>query len=389
MCPQLVPSRDAPTILEPPVVPVDAAVSLTSPLCKETDICEVDSEGNQSILQPLKESQTIGSDISDVSSHPSPDVEEVEEAIASLSSPIGQPGLKPENPETLTGLPAKSPCGEQGRRRSSHPWKGFSLKKQLSRVDQKFKHTFSAASQPTNAPCSTSHSKEKRSSVFYYSSSDMPCTSFVVSPIETESPPPEPSEENECKEVGTPDCTESQPQNEFTVCGTMGSNDDIQEQEHGEEHARQESTCAQVSLNPAVESKSENSETGEYISHAEPASPMQDDGKEIEESVISKKVNRPVDLPLFDTDGKPLRPPRRESKKKSLDKREGRLLSVPNIKCSRPDHLLRDLRSKEDASSNQPSFGNLMRRLSKCAFSCFHCYTCPFCSLALKQAEST
>lgn len=381
MFPQLISSRDTSKILEPPVVPVDAAISLTSSLCKETDISEVETEGSQNALQPLKESHTIGSDISNVSSQPSPDVEEVEEAIASLSSPIGQPGLKLENPETLAEPPARSPCSDQGRRRSSHPWKGFSLKKQLSRVDQKFKHTFSAASQSSNAPCSTSHNKDKRSSVFYYSSSDMPCTPFVVTPIEIESPPPEPSDENGCKEVGMPDCTKAQPQNDFTVCGTMGSNVDAQDPEHGEELAEQESMCSQVSLNPAVDSRSGNPETDEYTSHTEPPSPMQDDAKEFEESVVTKKVSRPVDLPLFDTDGKPLRPPRRESKKKSVEKRDGRLLSVPNIKCSRPDHLLHDLRGKEDASLNQPSFGNLMRRLSKCAFSRFHCYTYQFCSL--------
>lgn len=378
MCPQLV-SRETSKILEPPVVPVDAAISLTTSLCKEMDISEVEAEGNQNALQPLKESHTIGSDISNVSSQPSPDVHEVEEAF--LSSPVEQPGLKPENPETLAELPAKSPCSDQGRRRSSHPWKGFSLKKQLSRVDQKFKHTFSAASQSSNAPCSTGHNKDKRSSVFYYSSSDMPCTPFVVTPIEIESPPPEPSEENECVEVATPAYTEAQPENDFTVCGTVGNNVSTQEQDHREEVAGQESTCLQVSLSPAVEGRSGNPETDEYPSHTEPPSPLQDDAKEIEETVITKKVSRPVDLPLFDTDGKPLRPPRRESKKKSLEKREGRLLSVPNIKCSRPEHLLHDLRGKEDASSNQPSFGGLMRRLSKCAFSRFHCYTYLFCSL--------
>lgn len=381
MCPQLVSFRDTSKVLEPPVVPVDATTSLTNSLCKEMDISEVETEGNQNSLQPLKESHTIGSDISNVSSQPSPDVEEGEEAITSLSSPVGQPGLKPENSETLAELPAKSSCSDQGRRRSSHPWKGFSLKKQLSRVDQKFKHTFSSASQSSDAPCNTSHNKDKRSSVFYYSSSDMPCTPFVVTPIEIESPPPESSEENEFKEGGTPDCTEAQPKSDFTLCGAMGSNVSIQEQEQGEELTGQESTCSQVSLNPAEESRGGNPETDECTSHTEPPSPMQEDAKEIEETTVMKKVSRPVDLPLFDTDGKPLRPPRRESKKKSVEKRESRLLSVPNIKYGRPDHLLHDLRGKEDTSSNQPSFGNLMRRLSKCAFSRFHCYTYLFCSL--------
>ncbi|XP_023722392.2 syntaxin-binding protein 5 isoform X2 [Cryptotermes secundus] len=362
---QFVSSRDAPKILEPPVVPVDAAIPLTSPFCKVMDNSEVDSEGSQTTLQPMKESCTIGSDISNVSSHPSPDVEEAEETIVAPSSPLRQPEFKPEYSEAVVELPAKSPCSEQERRRSSHSWKGFSLKKQLSRVDQKFKHTFSGAPQPTYAPCSTSHSKDKRSSVFYCSSSDMPFTHSVVNPIEIESPLPEPSEESESKGAFTPDCTQTEPQGDFALCGTIASSVDIKEQECTDELAGQESTTSQVLLSPVEDSRNGNPETDEAVSHTEPTSPMQEEAKEICEAVIIKKVNRPIDLPLFDTDGKPVRPQRRESKKKSMDKREGRLLSVPNIKYSRSDHWLRDLRSKEDASSNQPSFGNLMRRLNK------------------------
>lgn len=360
----MVSSRDAPKILEPSVVPVDATIPLTSPFCKVTDVSDVDSEGSQSTLQPLKQSHTIGSDISNVSSHPSPDVEEVEEAIIALSSPVGQPGLELENPETLVELPAKSPCSAQARRRSSHSWKGFSLKKQLSRVDQKFKHTFSAASQPTNAPCNTSQSKDKRSSVFYYSSSDMPCTPSVVNPTEMESPPPEPSEGSESKDICTPGCTQTESPSDFTVCDATGSNVNTEVQECTDGIAGQENTCSQVLLNPMEDSRNGNADD---TSHTEPTTPMQDETKEIDETVITKKVNRPIDLPLFDTDGKPVRPPRRESKQKCFEKRDGRLLSVPNIKFNRADHCLRDLRNKEDSSSNQPSFGNLMRRLSKCA----------------------
>jgi hypothetical protein len=345
------------------MVPLDAAIPLTSPFCKVTDISEVDSERSHSTLQPLKQSHTIGSDISNVSSHPSPDVEEVEEAIIALSSPVGQPELKLENPETFVELPAKSPCSEQARRRSSHPWKGFSLKKRLSRVDQKLKHTFSAASQHTDAPYSTSQSKEKRSSVFYYSSSDMPCTPSIVHPTETESPT-EPPEGSKSKDICTPDCSQTEPHSDFTVCGATGSDANTQEQECTGGIPSQEYTCSQVLLSPTEDSRNDNTDD---TSDIEPTTPMQDETEEFGESVITKKFNRPVDLPLFDTDGKPVRPPRRELKKKCVEKRDGRLLSVPNIKFNRADHCLRDLRNKEDSSSNQPSFGNLMRRLSKCA----------------------
>lgn len=388
MCPQLVSSRDAPTNLELPVVPVDAAIPLTSPFCKVMDNSEVNSEGGQTTLQPMKESHTVGSDISDVSSHPSPDVEEVEETVVALASPLGQPELKPESLEAVVEVSAKSPCSEQGRRRSSHTWKGFSLKKQLSRVDQKFKHTFSTAPQQTYAPGSISHTKDKRSSVFYYSSADMPCTHPVVNPIESESPLAEPAEENASTSVCTPDGTQTQPQSDFTLCGTTRSNVDTKEQQSTDELAEQENANSQVLLSPVEDSTSGNPGTGESVSHTEPSSPMEEEAKEICETVTMKKVTRPVDLPLFDVDGKPVRPQRRESKKKSMDKREGRLLSVPNIKYSRSDHWLHDLRSKEDASSNQPSFGNLMRRLSKCAHNGFHCYTFLFCSLLLYEPQA-
>jgi hypothetical protein len=316
-----------------------------------------------------------------VSSHPSPDVEEAEETDIALASPLGQPESKPENLEAVVELPAKSPCGEQGRRRSSHSWKGFSLKKQLSRVDQKFKHTFSTVPQPTYAPCSTGHAKDKRSSIFYYSSADIPFTHAVVNPTEIESPLPEPSEESECKGVCAADSAQTQPQSDLTVCGATESRVDTTEEQSADELAAREGTTSQVLFSPVENSTSGNPETNVSVSHTEPSSPLEEETKEICETVVMKKVTRPVDLPLFDMDGKPVRPQRRESKKKSVDKREGRLLSVPNIKYSRSDHWLHDLRGKEDVSSNQPSFGNLMRRLSKCAYIGFHCYTYLFSSL--------
>lgn len=88
---------------------------------------------------------------------------------------------------------------------------------------------------------------------------------------------------------------------------------------------------------------------------------------------ISKKANRPDNLELVDEDGYPVRPPRRV-KKKACEKRDQRLLSVPNIKLQKPDlQLLRDLRCKGEASTqaaNQSSFaGSLMRRFSKSSLS--------------------
>lgn len=78
-------------------------------------------------------------------------------------------------------------------------------------------------------------------------------------------------------------------------------------------------------------------------------------------------VERPDNLELLDDDGSPVRPPR--GRKKVAEKRDQRLLSVPNIKYHKSDdrQCLKDLRDKEEVIvSPQPSFtGNLMRRLSK------------------------
>ncbi|CAG9815268.1 unnamed protein product [Phaedon cochleariae] len=73
---------------------------------------------------------------------------------------------------------------------------------------------------------------------------------------------------------------------------------------------------------------------------------------------------RPDNLDLTGEDGAPVRPPRQ--RKRRQEKRDQRLLSVPNIKFQRAEvQSFRDLRDKEESAvvSPQPSFtGNLMRR---------------------------
>lgn len=90
---------------------------------------------------------------------------------------------------------------------------------------------------------------------------------------------------------------------------------------------------------------------------------------------------RPDNLPLVDEYGNPVPPPRH--KKKLQEKRDQRLLSVPNIKFNKPEvpnmHDLRDGREQVTTTGSnhhhhhhpqpqqQASFtGNLMRRFSKC-----------------------
>ena len=96
-------------------------------------------------------------------------------------------------------------------------------------------------------------------------------------------------------------------------------------------------------------------------------------------SDVDRLSRRPADLPLFDADGKPMRPPRRRESvmKKTTEKRDGRLLSVPNIKYHRSDHHhLRDLRRRDEGASSAPAFGGFIKRFSKCPLllsqPCFH-----------------
>ncbi|XP_054270672.1 syntaxin-binding protein 5-like isoform X2 [Macrosteles quadrilineatus] len=174
-------------------------------------------------------------------------------------------------------------------RRSSSSWKGFSLKKQLSRVDMKLKHTFSAPPEKTG----------KRNSVFYSGSN-------AVSPAEN-----------------------------------SGSN------------------SPEYPNSP--EPESEDLPSIVLIKEAES-----------EDVVEGGSAVRPTELQLFDHQGKPIRPPRKDRKRVSVDQKtpnrsDTRLLSVPNIKYSNQQGL-RDLRRKEAmklSNHNNQAFGNIKRKINK------------------------
>lgn len=187
---------------------------------------------------------------------------------------------------------AKQDCHTKTERRSSSSWKGFSLKKQLSRVDMKLKHTFSAPPEKT--------SSNKRGSIFYSNSN-------VIS-----------SAERDSGEI-SPDISNSPESDE---------------------------------LPSIVLNKQENIE--EVIADCESAV-------------------RPTELQLFETVGKPIRPPRKDRKRVSVDQKtpnyrsDTRLLSVPNIKYSHQQGL-QDLRRKEamkQSIHNNQAFGHIVRKISK------------------------
>lgn len=204
----------------------------------------------------------------------------------------------------------------QNRRKSS-TWKAFNLKRQLSKVDIKIKNPL----------------KEKRNSIFYSDAS----------------PGQELNDNAEDVEKSSPESDEN------TVIDNQSVID-----------------LSVVSPKTADEDqfkKPEDFEPVQFSPEEEPEIPFLVGSLGTQYEYPScRRVGfaaRPDNLDLVDEDGVPVRPPRA---KKKQEKRDQRLLSVPNIKFQKPElQSYRDLREKEDTVvSPQPSFtGNLMRRFSK------------------------
>lgn len=220
-------------------------------------------------------------------------------------------------------------------RRKSTPWKTFNLKRQLSKVDLKLKAAF--------APPENEEAIEKVNSQFYSDTAGTG-TSEVVIESSTESPDGEETGEKKVEE------DKSQLSSPLRVCS------DVFERMHKE---LQEKRSADVydRMHKELQERWQDKERGETSPDISP-SQIGDD----------EKATRPDNLPLFDEDGKPLRPPRLKGKKKedpTRDQRDQRLLSVPNIKYSKQESV-KDLRKKQATSQQSQSFaGNLMRRFSK------------------------
>ncbi|XP_045449692.1 syntaxin-binding protein 5 [Melitaea cinxia] len=245
----------------------------------------------------------------------SPDLDQLEESPAS-----------PEPAEEAL------PDPKLDTRRKSTPWKTFNLKRQLSKVDLKLKAAF--------APPENEEAIEKSNSQFY-SDTTGTGTSEVVIESSTESPDGEEMGEKKVEE------DKSQLSSPLRVCS------DVFERMHRE---LQEKRSADVydRMHKELQERWQDKERGETTPDISP-SQIGDD----------EKATRPDNLPLFDEDGKPLRPPRSKGKKKedpTRDQRDQRLLSVPNIKYSKQESV-KDLRKKQATSQQSQSFaGNLMRR---------------------------
>ena len=235
-------------------------------------------------------------------------------------------GRSPESPYSLCPSPTPVeqaseaveeekavPIPQAATRRKSSTWKGFNLKRQLSKVDIKIKNPL----------------KEKRNSIFY---SDVS---------------PEPDNLDDSK--SSPDSDENTViDNQSVIDLTLSLGKEDQKDVY-------EEFPAEIQFSPG-----EDSDTPFLVGSV---------GTQYEVD-NRRKVGfamRPDNLDLVDEDGCPVSPPR-HVKKKNPDKRDQRLLSVPNIKFQRPEvQSLKDLRDREESVvSPQPSFtGNLMRRFSK------------------------
>lgn len=229
--------------------------------------------------------------------------------------------------------------GGGGRRKSSSfNLKAFNLKRQLSKVDMKIKNSGKSI-------------KEKRNSIFY-SESTSPHQDFVDH-LEEEGKLSLESDdrtliENQIalsprdatKIILENDCDDDNIQND----NNNGRTRDEDAQLLSDDDLDNQIICGSV-------------------------------GTQYELNAINKKVSstRPDNLDLVDENGFPVRPPRRIKKKLlNNDKRDQRLLSVPNIKFQKP--LMCDLRDKEEkceinqqqSSSTSTTFaGHLKRRFSK------------------------
>ncbi|KAF7405931.1 hypothetical protein HZH68_005300 [Vespula germanica] len=240
------------------------------------------------------------------------------------SCPVGSNVEKSSEESTSEGSAAKLVSGSSTASNGedspkNHGWKGFRLKRQLSKVDLKIKNTFaSSLVSSQNGQVGSESAPQKSSSVFYCNVNE---SSRVLSPVESLE-----TEEDESASCANPLARES-PQ---ASCPHDTKNAD----------AETERQSSGVERNESVER-----------THAT--------------NVTSTMAARPLELSLHENDRKP------RLKRIVMgiqSKREGRLLSVPNLKYQKTDgSTVCDLRCEDNTAPVADSFtGNLIRRFSKC-----------------------
>ncbi|XP_076645950.1 syntaxin-binding protein tomosyn isoform X1 [Halictus rubicundus] len=194
----------------------------------------------------------------------------------------------------------------------NHGWKGFSLKRQLSKVDLKIKSTFTPALVTSQNGVGTDSSGQK-SSVFYCNVNESASSLSPVESVDSESPV----------------------SSEGSIPGRESPlNDDKKRQ-------------IQEAKSPVVEG--ENNNKGSLRSQNENAP-------------TRSSAIRPENLTLPEPEPKP--PRLKKIVKMKQAKREGRLLSVPNLKLPKTDPTICDLRCEENTAPESFT-GNLIRRFNK------------------------
>ncbi|XP_046820893.1 syntaxin-binding protein 5 isoform X1 [Vespa crabro] len=205
----------------------------------------------------------------------------------------------------------------------NHGWKGFRLKRQLSKVDIKIKNTFASSlvsSQNGVLQVGSESAPPKSSSVFYCNVNE---SSRALSPVESLE-----TEEDESVSCANPLGRES-PQ----------------------------ASCPHDTKNADTESERQSGvERNEAVERTHTAN--------VTTMATNTMAARPLELSLHENDRKP------RLKRIVMgiqSKREGRLLSVPNLKYQKTDgSTVCDLRCEDNTAPVADSFtGNLIRRFSR------------------------
>ncbi|KAG5327685.1 STXB5 protein, partial [Pseudoatta argentina] len=208
----------------------------------------------------------------------------------------------------------------------SQGWKGFSLKRQLSKVDLKIKNTFT--------PSSVSSQNGSSSS------------GLMQVP--------------QCQQISSD--TGSQKSSTFYCNIEAASTSSLSPVESVDS----ESSLSPESQSPGRESPQTYDKKQEI---QEARSPTENENEKMimsNDNIVAKtEAVRPMTLSLPEHEAKP--PRLRYIAKIKQAKREGRLLSVPNLKFSKNETTVCDLRCEESATSESFT-GNLIRRFSKYKF---------------------
>lgn len=259
----------------------------------------------------------------------------------------------------------------QSRRKSSS-WKGFNLKRQISKVNMKLTNTFGDSG--------------KRGSVFYYGATEgTPLSPVEISPDSQSNSETVDSDKSDYLVELEKDIVqsiadlESKPLTPETLGGTSQDNTASNSDQESEPTSLSEaqSQLAQglaqsvpKSILQGVDVRQVDCEQRKQRTMSQPQalpSKRVDFSDEctvrsLATNLEGARLSRPSELPLFDETDRPMPPPRTKKK----DKRDQRLLSVPNIKYVRQDSTkMRDLRSRSDKDQASSFAGSLIRRFSK------------------------